>query len=275
MFDAYFSPPHFHADDAVRMAEFGVSSCLLVLPTGHHAVDEAEVLEKVSPHLVREQVVHHLEAAGIRVFLADGVSPHVEPERAWHHEWAHVRAQVLAGDVHALGELVVRDGSHRALRMVDAHIELAREAQVPLLVAHTPHLEPRWQAALQERAQSLPKLWHWTRVSPAFALEALSDGQRVIAAVSGRDFPRRDLAWLLGELTPEQVSRLAIGSSRGRGLNPFALAASEMLFDEQGWGGLRGSLLEQPTLLGLLDARPLDVASGGAVGTCCVGFSPL
>ena len=247
MFDAYFAPPYFDDADARRMAHFGVRACLLMSP---RAYASAQGVEGVS----EEAVVASLDAAGIRAFIAAAISPEVEPERAWHDVWAQLRARVHAREVHAVGELLLPRGGARAFRMLDRHLALAEEAQVPVLVAHAPWLEPRWQEALAMRAHAHAPRWHWTRATPEFAASALASGARVIAAVSGRRFPPDALASMVARREPEARANLAVGSSRGRGLNPFALAAAEIELARVGAQAAADVVLRRPALLRALEA---------------------
>lgn len=247
MFDAYFAPPFFDDADARRMAHFGVRACLLMSPRAFARAHAGEVIDEAA-------VVASLATAGIRSFIADAISPEVEPERAWHEAWARLRARVHAREVHAIGELLLLRGGPRAFRMLDRHLALAEEAQVPVLVAHAPWLEPRWQEALAMRARAHAARWHWTRATPEFAASALADGARVIAAVSGRRFAPEALAVLLEGCAPEARARLAVGSARGRGLNPFALAAAEIALARAGQQDAAELVLRRPELLRALEA---------------------
>lgn len=247
------------------MAEFGVRGCLWVTPV---VSSSAEALGDGGSGVVLEQqrsdVQAYLRAAGIDVFVGEGISPHAEPQRAWGADWESLRTRVFEGQVHALGEMIVHQGSPRALRILDQHMALAVDAGVPLLVAHAPWLEGHWQEELHRRAALLPELWHWTRVTPSFALEALQQGQRVIAAVSGRGFQPSDVNALLLQLSEEERQRLAVGSSRGRGLNPFALAAVDMMLDQQGLEACRETLLKEPALVQLLKGARARLGAKGA-----------
>lgn len=236
MFDAYFSPPMFLASDAQRMAYFGVRGCLLVMPTAHCAgepcaprtLQHFAALEGESP---RSAVLRHLRNAGITAFVADGISPHQEPDRLWEAQWAALEQAVHGGSIHALGELVVQEGNHRSLRIIDRHIALALATDTPLLVAAPEGLELRWQSALLERASAHAGLWRWTRTDASFARAALTRGEGVIATIGGPRFSMEAFLDLHRSLPASALQRLSIGSSRGRGLNPFALAACEMALD--------------------------------------------
>lgn len=226
LFDAYLHRPTLSVDEALQMHSFGVRGAL-VFGTGESR---------------NEPVLASLRSAGIQAFAVDGVSPDDEPERMWEERWRDIVVDVEEGRTHALGELVLVEGSARALRIIDRHCALALRCGVPLLVAYDARLDPRWQDALRARAAKLGDLWWWTRV-PLDDLEGrLTEGAGVLLGPRASDGGAMGIAQALSTLDDAQVQRVAIGSARGRGLNPFALAACEIAWDALGLDAQRAVL---------------------------------
>lgn len=242
LFDASVCRATLDEKDAAQMAAFGVRGAL-VWGTGEGRNDA---------------VLAALRAVGIEAFGLDGVSPDEEPERMWEARWRAIVADVEARRTHALGELVLVEGSARALRIVDRHCALALRAGVPLLVAYDDRLEPRWQDALRARAASLGALWWWTQV-PLTDLESrLLEGAGVILAPRAAEDGAMGIARAVASLDAASRDRVVVGSARGRGLNPFALAACEIAWDAVGLTAQR-SVLEGGRLAQWLRGALSDV----------------
>lgn len=236
MFDAYFSPPYLRPSDAQNMSSYGVRSCLLAIPAAH--AEPTTPIELYTPEIHahpadrRAHAQHILEGAGIQCRIVDAISPHLEPERSWGAQWNALAHAAHQGDIDALGMLVLHHGTRRGLEIIDRHLALSNATDLPVLVKSPEELARPWVNALRARAAVHAPRWYWVHPSMAFALDALQRGEGVIMAPCRRHCAE-GLMSLAASLTPEQQRRMAIGSSRGRGLNPFALAACEIAADTQ------------------------------------------
>lgn len=258
MFDAYFSPPYLRPSDAENMSSFGVRSCLLAIPTAHVApsnvqgcVDLYTAGIDTHPAERRAHARHILEQAGIRCHIADAISPHLEPERSWGAQWNALTHAAFEGDIDALGMLVLHHGNYRGLEIIDRHLALSKATGLPVLVKSPEELPQHWARALHRRAAANASRWYWVHASMPSAFEALRRGEGVIMAPCRRN-SAESIMRLAASLTPTEQRRMAIGSSRGRGLNPFALAGCEIAADTYAFaqhtplGVLQGGALARP-----------------------------
>lgn len=274
MFDAYFAPPFLQPIDAEHMASFGVKECVLAVASAHcDALGEHEAVPRAacanhpyaSPRVRQAHARAVLESAGIRVFVADAISPHQEPERSWEAQWRSLTSRLYTGEVSVLGVFVLADDSPRAFQILDRHLVLSERLDVPVIVKMPYGLSARGVLKLQRRAMLHADRWYWLHPALALAHDALRRGQGVILSTSAQ-VSAHDLVAFASVLPSAQRVRLAIGSTRGRGLNPFALASVEIAADSH------HPALEHPTLLrgggfgaGLRHAasRPLQLPAQG------------
>lgn len=278
MFDAYFSPPFLHPTDAEHMVRFGVTECVLAVPSAHcdRSVEGARALDEDLAHdpharpIVRQEHTKELLIdAGIRVHVADGISPHLEPERSWEAQWAFLVSRVEQQKVQVLGVIVFDGESERGLRILDRHLALSKAHNLPIFVQFP---RQRWSAegfsALCERASTHGDRWYWARPPLSFAGHALRRGHGVIVSTSRRLSADILIDWF-DRLPLDMRARVAMGSSRGRGLNPFALASLEMAADAHGRSHAHQDLLLGGALGGRL-RRP--VAHAGFLSTSDVAL---
>lgn len=253
MFDAYFSPPFLQPDDAVQMARFGVTHCLLALTSAHckgpsiHRENLDANHPQASPIARQAHAQRVLRDAGIHVSIADAISPHLEPERSWEAQWHRLVSRIAEGSVHALGTIRFMDVQDRGLDILDRHLALSESCGVPLLVKMPTHIDAEDRKALLQRAHAHAERWYWVLPDLRFAYAALRRNQGVILSPH-RTPSADDIVAMLTALSPRQRKRLAIGSSQGRGLNPFALASMEIALDQHAPALEGGSVLQGGTL---------------------------
>lgn len=241
MFDAYFSPPFLQPIDAHHMQRYGVTECVLAIPTAHCKTSVrpkalAHMRPANHPHAsprVRQLYARkQLEEAGIRVRVADAISAHLEPERNWEAQWNNLASRVERGDVTVLGVMSFDNDHGRAFDILDRHLVLSKQANLPIYVRPPALMSRQGHSALLARARAHQWRWYWVHPCLAFAHRALMRGEGVILAPHRR-MPATDIARLFATLTPKERLRLIVGSSHGRGLNPFALASVEIAMAEQ------------------------------------------
>lgn len=237
------------------MSSFGVRGCLLAIPTAHAAPARAQVcVDSYTPQVDahpterRAYTRHILTQAGIQCRIADAISPHLEPERSWGAQWNALTHAAFEGDIDALGMLVLHHGSHRGLEIIDRHLALSKATGLPVLVKSPELLPLQWARALRRRAAAHASRWYWVHASMSSAFEALRRGEGVIMAPCRRH-SAENIMRLAASLTPAEQRRMTIGSSRGRGLNPFALAGCEIAADTYAFA----------------QNTPLNVLKGGAL----------
>lgn len=236
MFDAYFAPPFIETSDAVHMARFGVTHCVLAIASAHcegPSVRDQELGANhpyVSPQLRQRHAHAVLERAGIDVSIADVISPHLEPERSWEHQWQLLVQRVQRGEVHALGVIRFLELQDRGLDILDRHLVLSKAHDVPILVKMPTRIDPEDRRALMRRAAAHAERWYWVQPTLRFAHAALRRGEGAIVSIRPR-VSAEDIVALSTMLSSLQRRRLCIGSSQGRGLNPFALASVEIALD--------------------------------------------
>lgn len=228
MFDAFFVPPDLRSADVERMRSFGITEALVPLSsTRAVAHDSAQGDRAHSASIAQAQALTTLlQGAGIHAWFADAISPNEEPERLWEHRWEELCERVDAGELAAIGELRVLEGSARALRVLDRHLALAADREVPILVSWPGHLDVVWRRALLARARDFAPYWWWTRVPASRLARLTSDGAGAIATIGGKGHSAPALVEAIAPLPTDR--RVALGSGRGRGLNPFALASVEI-----------------------------------------------
>ena len=228
MFDALFSVSELRDVDAERMHQFGVSGVLVPLSSLRVVAYDGEELPSSAAAWARaEAMASVFEAAGIRPRFMDGVSPDEEPERSWDARWHELVSRLSSGQLVAIGELRLGEGSARALRILDRHLELSAALGVPVLVRRSRTLDAYWRRALEERAIDYARWWWWTRVAAEEIASLTSSGAGVIATVGSRGHSPDAIVRAIGSLDDVRP-RVAISSARGRGLNPFALASIEV-----------------------------------------------
>lgn len=231
MFDAFFVPPELARDDVARLREFGVDAVLIPItalrqPTSEWLAERAEHQLDAA----RTKLHAQLTQAGVLAWFADAISPELEPDAMWEDQWTALRAGIVEGRIAAIGELSLPRISSRSLRILDRHLALSEALDVPVLVLWDDVLwddaqDERWRHELLARARQHHARWWWTRVPAKRVAELSREGVGVIATIGGRDHRPEALARVIASL-PE--ARIALGSGRGRGLNPFALASVEI-----------------------------------------------
>lgn len=239
MFDAYFAPPFLQPADALHMAQYGVTHCVLAIRSAHCETSvrpEANAHNfpahhpQTSPKVRQKHARELLEDVGITVFVADAISSHLEPERNWEAQWASLVARVEAGQVAVLGVMDFQEENGRSMDILDRHLALSKVANLPIYVKSPHHFSSRGRAALVQRAQTHAQRWYWVHPELTFAHSALLRGEGAILSPHRR-VSADDLVTLATLLPKHARGRLKIASSSGRGLNPFALASMEIAGD--------------------------------------------